>query len=516
MTEVVDVETPKAIQDVQVNGGNGNRRDAKNKTLDEIDEAPFNWVTVKTIAVAGTGFVADQYNLFAVSLIKPILDALYKDQATAQATALIGAAGTLGAVIGQVLFGILGDRLGRKSMYGATMLIIIACSLGTIFAAPLLAGLSIFATFGIWQLLLGIGIGGDYPMAATISGEFASTRNRGMIMNLVFSGQGVGRVYAAIVALVFVVGLKDKIMADPTVLDSVWRIVVVFGLIPSLAALYSRLTMPESPRFQMDINGDYQAALKDTTGYLKGDTDTHEEHGPVGPLRSRVATSSDIFRYFGKWKNMKKLIGCAGTWFVNDVAVYGLGVNTSFILSTIGYGGESVLYDKIYHSILGNFFLLFFGFFPGYYVSAFTIDRLGRRTIQLLGFAMLTIIYVIIAAANKPLAASPAGSIILYILGQFFQNFGPNSTTFLLSAELFPTRFRSTAHGISAACGKIGAVIASYGISLLVKPDSIGVAPTIGILAALMFVGFVMTWFFIPETKGIRLEDIEMDNEDDE
>ncbi|KAJ3044843.1 Inorganic phosphate transporter pho84 [Rhizophlyctis rosea] len=486
----------------------------QSRALEELDERGFDWGTMKIIAIAGCGFVADQYNLFAVSLVKPILDVLYPDPNASQAAALMGAAGVLGCVVGQVFFGYLGDRFGRKNVCVVTMLIIIACTIGTLFASPMLAGLSIYAVFGIWQLMLGVGIGGDYPMAATISGEFASTKTRGMVMNLVFSGQGIGRVYCGIVALIFCAAFKSKIQADKNALDSVWRLIIVFGLLPSFFALYSRLRMEESPRYKMEVEGDYAGALK-TAHNL------HHSGETTSPVTTTVTTvvttiteepksSLQEFRaYFAEWKNMKKLVGCAGTWFVNDVAVYGLGVNASFILSTIGFGNETQVYDKIFNTILGNFYLLFFGFLPGYYVSAFTIDRWGRRTIQLWGFAFLTVIYIILSAAHKPLSNSSAGSIILYVLGQFFQNFGPNSTTFLLSAELFPTKFRSTAHGISAAVGKLGAVIASYGIALLIKPGSLGVPGTIGLLAAFMGIGWVITYFCIPETKGKRLEDIE-------
>lgn len=54
---------------------------------------------------------------------------------------------------------------------------------------------------------------------------------------------------------------------------------------------------------------------------------------------------------------------------------------------------------------------------------------------------------------------------ILYSLANFFQNFGPNTTTFIIPAEIFPTRYRATAYGICAACGKLGAVIAQLGFS---------------------------------------------------
>jgi len=57
--------------------------------------------------------------------------------------------------------------------------------------------------------------------------------------------------------------------------------------------------------------------------------------------------------------------------------------------------------------------------------------------------------------------------VFLYCLANFFQNFGPNTTTFVIPGEVFPTRYRSTAHGISAASGKLGAIVAQVGFARL-------------------------------------------------
>jgi len=57
--------------------------------------------------------------------------------------------------------------------------------------------------------------------------------------------------------------------------------------------------------------------------------------------------------------------------------------------------------------------------------------------------------------------------VFLYCLTNFFQNFGPNTTTFVIPGEVFPTRYRSTAHGISAGSGKLGAVVAQVGFARL-------------------------------------------------
>lgn len=98
------------------------------------------------------------------------------------------------------------------------------------------------------------------------------------------------------------------------------------------------------------------------------------------------------------------------------------------------------------------------GLIPGYWVSVATIDTIGRKPIQIGGFVMLTILFCIIGFGFHKI--STGGLFALYCLCNFFQNFGPNTTTFIVPGEVFPTRYRSTGHGISAASGKVGAIIA--------------------------------------------------------
>jgi PHS family inorganic phosphate transporter-like MFS transporter len=107
---------------------------------------------------------------------------------------------------------------------------------------------------------------------------------------------------------------------------------------------------------------------------------------------------------------------------------------------------------------VGNLILSCAGLIPGYWVSVATIDTIGRKPIQLMGFVMLTILFCIIGFGYHVI---PTGGLFaLYCLCNFFQNFGPNTTTFIVPGEVFPTRYRSTAHGISAGSGKLGAIVA--------------------------------------------------------
>ena len=107
------------------------------------------------------------------------------------------------------------------------------------------------------------------------------------------------------------------------------------------------------------------------------------------------------------------------------------------------------------------------GTVPGYWFTVFLIDRMGRKTIM--GFSILTVLFLVLGFAfNQIKSYSIILFIIIFTVAQFFLNFGPNTTVFIIPGELFPTRYRSTAHGISAAMGKLGAII-SQGLRLLVQ-----------------------------------------------
>lgn len=160
---------------------------------------------------------------------------------------------------------------------------------------------------------------------------------------------------------------------------------------------------------------------------------------------------------------------------------------------------------------MGNLILIVAGAIPGYRMTVATVDKLGRKPIQITGFVILTIIFSIIGFACKPRKHSHNGLLGLYVLAQFFFNFGPNATTFIVPGECFPTRYRSTSHGISAASGKIGAIIAQCVFGPLVHrgakhpSDSPWLNHVMQIFALFMLCG-CFTSLLIPETKHKTLE----------
>jgi len=189
---------------------------------------------------------------------------------------------------------------------------------------------------------MGIGIGGDYPLSAVISSEFASTKIRGRMMTAVFANQGWGNfskcldslsfylliylcpIAAALVAFIITAAYKTTILKEASVtnlrsVDYMWRILIGLGCVPGVVALYFRLTIPETPRFTMDIERNIDQATADIDTVLN-----NVYRGETQDLVQRVeaprASWADFREYFGKLENFKVLFGCAYSWFALDVS----------------------------------------------------------------------------------------------------------------------------------------------------------------------------------------------------
>lgn len=155
-----------------------------------------------------------------------------------------------------------------------------------------------------------------------------------------------------------------------------------------------------------------------------------------------------------------------------------------------------------------QFYIALCGTVPGYIATILTIDRMGRYKIQVLGFFMMTcsLIGLAIPYHHWTLPDNRIGFVALYSLTFFFCNFGPNATTFIVPAEIFPARLRSTCHGISAASGKAGAMVGSFGFAALTK--ALGMRYTLLTLAGISFVGMLLSLVLVPEPKGKSLENL--------
>nr|BAB43910.1 phosphate transporter [Pholiota nameko] len=509
----------------------GERRRA---ALAEVDNAKFSWFHAKVCIVAGVGFFTDAYDIFAINIASTMLGYVYGSGKPGALKALnkqqdlgVKVATPVGTLVGQLLFGWLADLLGRKKMYGVELMIIIIATFAQALSenAP---AVHIIGVLVVWRFIMGVGIGGDYPLSAVISSEFASTKIRGRMMTAVFASQGWGNFTAALVGFIITAAYKSSILKEASItnlhsVDVMWRLLIGLGAVPGVVALYFRLTIPETPRFTMDIERNIDQAATDIQAVLAGRKSHVDDDAFIQRIEAPKASWADFREHFGKFENFKILFGTAYSWFALDIAFYGLGLNSGIILQAIGFGnptstGTQAIYDNLKNICVGNLILSAAGLIPGYWVSFLFIDKWGRKPIQLMGFIALTILFVILGFGYDKLISTPSSKkafVFLYCLADFFQNFGPNTTTFVIPGEIFPTRYRSTAHGISAASGKLGAIVAQVGFSQLkdIGGPSAWVKHILEIFAFFMLTGIGST-LLLPETKNRTLEDLSNENQE--
>ncbi|MCL5440042.1 MAG: MFS transporter, partial [Candidatus Thermoplasmatota archaeon] len=187
------------------------------------------------------------------------------------------------------------------------------------------------------------------------------------------------------------------------------------------------------------------------------------------------------------------------------MAFYGTSVNSGAVLGLIGFGSvKGNVPLSVFHIAEGNTILALAFEVPGYWIAVGLIDKAGRKLLQWAGFSGMAIIYFVFALRFTTIETDLALFVAMYGISFLVGNIGPNSTTFLLPTELFPTSIRTTSHGISAGAGKLGAGIFSFLVLTIIS--DYGFPVLFGLLAFLAFAGALLTILAIKETKNMSLE----------
>ena len=448
--------------------------------LDKSGITKFHWMIM---FVSGMGFFTDAYDLFiigvALTLLKPIWNL-----STFQIS-LLGSTSLLAAAFGSLVFGRIADLLGRKRIYGYEVLVLAAGAIASAFAPS-------FWWLIVFRFILGLGIGGDYPVSATIMSEYAGTKVRGLLISAVFSMQGLGLIVGPLIAIALLAaGLSH---------DLAWRIMLGVGAIPALSVFYMRRRIHETPRFSA-LAGQTEEVDAATQHVLSGQRKKPAGEGPTRDHKRHLWQELSVYRkdpLMLRW-----LIGASLAWFLLDVAYYGNTLSSPLVVKAINPHAALIQNTEITLAI----FVV--AAFPGYLVATIAMDRLGRKPIQVLGFGLM-------ALAFAAIAFLPGGSqavvpfILLYGISYFFAEFGPNTTTFVYPAEIFPARVRTTSHGITATSGKIGAFIGTFAFPMLMA--RYGLPGAMGTVAVVAVLGLLITWWLLPEPKGHSLEEISRDD----
>lgn len=516
------------------------------KVLNALDVAKTQWYHFTAIIIAGMGFFTDAYDLFSISLVTKLLGRIYYTDPSLpkpgtlppNVSAAVNGVAFCGTLSGQLFFGWLGDKMGRKKVYGMTLMMMVVCSLAS--------GLSlghdakgVMATLCFFRFWLGFGIGGDYPLSATIMSEYANKKTRGAFIAAVFAMQGFGNLTGGIIALIVSAAFKAgfpapayEVNAAASLVpqaDYVWRIILMFGAIPASMTYYWRMKMPETARYTALVAQNAKQAANDMSKVLQ--MEIREDQEKVEEMVQKRSNQYGLFSKEFLKRHGLHLLGTATTWFLLDIAFYSNNLFQKDIFSAVGWlppAKTMSALQEVYKVARAQTLVALCGTVPGYWFTVAFIDIIGRFAIQLMGFFFMTVFMFALAIPYDHWThrGNHIGFVVMYGLTFFFANFGPNATTFVVPAEIFPARLRSTCHGISSAAGKAGAIVGAFGFLYLAQskdasktdagyPPGIGVKDSLIILGAICGLGFFFT-FLVPEANGKSLEEMSGENEEQE
>src|SRR5437763_10780845 len=438
-----------------------------------LDEASLSRFHMRAVVASGVGFFTDAYDLFVIGIASALIT---KDwHLSSGQLAILNSTMLAAAFLGALVFGRYADVVGRKRVYWLVAAIMIAGALGSSLSGS-------FAVLIGFRFLLGLGVGGDYPVSAVMVSEYANRKDRGKLVGMVFGTQALGLIVGPLIAL--------ALLGSGASNDVAWRVLLALGAVPAAAVIYLRCRMPESPRYQAQVQGRAGQAASKIPGLAGGQVNGDGAGGLPHQMGLRAFLTNR------RW--LITLAGTAGCWFLLDYAYYGNTISTPQILGLISPHASTMTKIALQLAIFAVAAV------PGYVLAIARLDRIGHRRLQLTGFAVMALCFLVIAAVPG-MTTMVAPFLLVYGVSYFFTEFGPNMTTFVMPSELYPVAMRATGHGISAGVGKLGAFIGVFLFPVL--NDNLGLRGTLLLTAGVSVLGFALT-LVLPEPAGRSLEDM--------
>ena len=442
-----------------------------------LDESPLHSVQRWLWVLSTGGTLLDGYAIFILGVAMPIIIAEF--HIDPDVVGLIGASLVFGAVIGAGIGGPMADHLGRKKLMLADMIIIGAGAL----ISALADGPALLFT---GQLLVGMGVGIDFPVSSTYVSEVLPKRSRARMMVATIACQSAGMLLAAAITL----ALLRRESYQP------WRLFLATEGTVALLFFVLRLSAPESPHWLMSRAKFAEAAkafiriIPEQRRAVLPLACSHEKLAP--PVPHMAGGISTLFSR--PYRSRTALVTIP--WFLMDIATYGVGLFTPTILGAIEisrtkHGLLAQAFALAKGSALIDFFLLI-----GFLLGVWMVPRFGRIRMQAIGFAGMAVGMLLLMAALSLTSSTLHIPLVFtgFILFNLLMNAGPNSTTFALAPILFPTQLRGTAAGFAAGVAKLGA---TSGVFLLpILKEKFGVPSVLGMVSAVSTLGLFVTLAF--------------------
>jgi MFS family permease len=491
-----------------------------------------NTAKYMTLLAAFLGWLFDGFEMGLFPLIgQPALaDLLGSDAPAGDAAKWFGAiiaVFLVGAASGGVLFGWLGDKIGRVR----------AMSL-SIFTYAIFTGLCGFASeawhVAILRFIASLGMGGEWSLGVALVNEIWPGKSRALIAGLIGAAANIGYLLAAVLSMMllsFIDGVKGAMLgvglseglADYLLKNSGWRFLMISGAFPAVLIFLIRLFVPESKKWEHERNRGATShwATEDLLGVLIGSLAAIGiiwAWSPLGvtPLPALgitivglaialVGYLHPVRRYLHRAEQAGSVKPGEGRQIVR-MMLFGAGIAAVALLGTWGSTQWAPRWaiqlepDPAKHAKEWTLFWLSMGAITGTMIAALAAGRFGRR-----------ITYVALCVA------SIAGALILYQgnsgYGAFFlpASFlaGTATASFygffpLYLPELFPTAVRATGQGFAFNFGRIVAAIGGLQTATLMNLFNGSFAMAGSVMSGIYIVGMLIIWIG-PETRGKEL-----------
>ncbi len=435
--------------------------------LERLEALPLGRFHYKLLLVTGLGWLFDSMDTGLIAFILPVLA---KEWGLAPGQmGLIGSIGLIGMALGAVVSGTIADRIGRKKVFTITVLLY---SIASAFCALSWNYQSLL----VFRFLVGFGLGGELPVAATLVSEYAPSRVRGRFIVLLESFWGLGWIAAACIAYFFIPLYG-------------WRMAFLIGALPALYVCLIRMHMPESVRYLL-AHGRVGEARKIVVSLER------QLHVPVAPFVSEKETVPVVakasFRELWRKPFASRTIMLWLVWFGINFSYYGIFM---WLPSLVFQQGFTVV--KTFEYVL----IMTLAQLPGYYCAAWLVDKIGRK------YTLSAFLLFSGVASYFFGHASTAAALMMWGSVMSFFNLGAWGVLYTYTPELYPTAIRALGSGWAAGFGRFGGMAAPMMVGALLA-RSFGFASVFYMFALVFAAVAVIVMSLGVESKQKDLESI--------
>ena len=441
--------------------------------LERLERLPVGSFHYKLLIVTGLGWLFDSMDTGLISFVLPVLAKEWG--LTPAQVGWIGSVGLIGMALGAVIAGTVADKFGRKNVFAATV-ILYSVSTGLCAVAWNYESLLFF------RFLVGFGLGGELPVAATLMSEYAPAKLRGRFIVLLESFWGLGWLVAACISYLLIPEFG-------------WKIAFWIGALPALYVFLIRLHMPESIRYLISKNKIDEAKetillLEQKLGVKSQPFESELSPAELGTDSTAKAKFSTLWS--PQFRTRTIMLWLA--WFGIVYSYYGIFM---WLPSIVFAQGFAVV--KTFEYVL----VMTLAQLPGYYAAAWLVDIIGRKYTLSLFLLMSGVCSYFFGNAADPT------TLLMWGAAMSFFNLGAWGVIYTYTPEMYPTSIRALGSGWAAGFGRIGGMLA---------PMLVGVLLANGAEMNLIFAMFAFVFVAVSavvmglgiESKQKSLEEIEI------